>query len=79
MFFTWFEKHSDDSWWTYENSTFNTPEEAEKDFMKVFENDPSREYRIFPHKYPIAYKIIWTRNFDLFYQNGSLCGFFLND
>ena len=78
MFFTWFEKHIDNTWWAHDNSTFSSPEEAEQDFMNRFKNVPSREYKIFPHIYPKDLKVIWTKDFISFHQNGSIVSFLLN-
>lgn len=51
--FSLLEQHKDGSWWYHPGFTFETKEEVEECFLRVFRLDPKRPHKCFEHEEPM--------------------------
>jgi hypothetical protein len=54
--FSLLEQHIDGTWWYHPGTTFNTPEEVDGAFKRIFWWDLSRPHMVFEHKTPLYQK-----------------------
>lgn len=47
------EQHNDGSWWYHPGNTYNSPEEAEEAFKKIFWWDLDRPHKVIKHTGPL--------------------------
>ena len=67
--FSLLEQHIDGTWWYHPRprSTFDTPEEVEEAFKKIFWWDLSRLHMVFEHSKPLFQRYsTYTRDFKVF-------------